>query len=114
LKTSGPSTAVQEPPGVSIARASVTENEIAGRPSQSTSIRSDISEPPTRDIIDPVSEVKAEEEGFNIDFNQEDLDLEIPFSFDAEGKAVGKTLRDIKKDIDADDALIRRLEVCGL
>jgi len=114
LKTSGPSTAVQEPPGVSIAKASVTENEIAGRPSQSTSIRSDISEPPTRDIIDPVSEVKAEEEGFNIDFNQEDLDLEIPFSFDAEGKAVGKTLRDIKKDIDADDALIRRLEVCGL
>jgi len=45
LKTSGPSTAVQEPPGVSIARASVAENEIAGRPSQSTSIRSDISEP---------------------------------------------------------------------
>ena len=114
LKTSGPSTAVQEPPGVSIARASVTENEIAGRPSQSTSTRSDISEPPTKDIGDPVPEVKAEEEGFNIDFNQEDLDLEIPFSFDAEGKAVGKTLRDIKKDIDADDALIRRLEVCGL
>ena len=68
LKTSGPSTAVQEPPGVSIARASVTENEIAGRPSQSTSIRSDISEPPTKDIGDPVSEVKPDQE---VRYNQE-------------------------------------------
>ena len=35
-----------------------------------------------------------------IGFDREDLDLEIPFSFDAEGNTVGKTLRDIKKDID--------------
>ena len=60
------------------------------------------------------SDTKEDEITNEIDFDQEDLDLEIPFSFDAEGNAVGKTLRDIKKDIDADDALIRRLEVCGL
>ena len=113
-RTSRPSTGVQEPPGVSMARASVAEKEIAGRPSQLARIESDISQPPTRDIADPISDIKPDEEGFNLDFNQEDLDLEIPFSFDAEGNAVGKTLRDIKKDIDADDALIRRLEVCGL
>ena len=106
LKTSGPSTAVQEPPGVSIARASVTENEIAGRPSQSTSIRSDISEPPTRDIIDPVSEVKPE-----------DFDIEIPVDLRVEGDQIvtqTRTLRDVKAELDAEDALINRLGVCSI
>lgn len=106
LKTSGPSTAVQEPPGVSIARASVTENEIAGRPSQSTSIRSDISEPPTRDIIDPVSEVKPE-----------DFDIEIPVGLRVEGDEIvtqTRTLRDVKAELDAEDAFINRLGVCSI
>lgn len=106
LKTSGPSTAVQEPPGVSIARASVTENEIAGRPSQSTSIRSDISEPPTKDIIDPVSEVKPE-----------DFDIEIPVGLRVEGDEMvteTRTLRDVKAELDAEDALINRLGVCSI
>jgi hypothetical protein len=108
LRTSRPSTAVQEPPGVSMARALEAEKDIAGRPSQETRKVSDIGEPPTEDISD-----------ITIDIKPDDFDLEIPLTtrFDEEtGELLAetKTLRDIKADIDAEDALINRLGVCGL
>ena len=107
LKTSKPSTAVQEPPGVSMARALEGEKDIAGRPSQLTKKVSDIGEPPTEDISD-----------ITIDIKPDDFDLEIPLAstLDEDGNAIAvtKTLRDIKADIDAEDALINRLGVCGL
>ena len=69
---------------------------------------SDIGEPPTEDISD-----------ITIDIKPDDFDLEIPLTtrFDEEtGELLAetKTLRDIKADIDAEDALINRLGVCGL
>ncbi len=108
LRTSRPSTAVQEPPGVSIARASEGEKEIAGRPSQETRKVSDIDDTPTDLLTDITDDIKPE-----------DFDLEIPLAtrFDEEtGELLAetKTLRDIKSDIDAEDALINRLGVCGL
>jgi len=108
LRTSRPSTAVQGPPGVSMARALEAEKDIAGRPSQETRKVSDIGEPPTEDISD-----------ITIDIKPDDFDLEIPLTtrFDEEtGELLAetKTLRDIKADIDAEDALINRLGVCGL
>jgi len=53
------------------------------------------------------------------DINTEQFDVEIPLGtrFDEEtGELLAetKTLRDIKSDIDAEDALINRLGVCGL
>ena len=105
-KTSRPSTAVQEPPGVSMARASVGEKEIAGRPSQLTSMRSDIAQPPTRDIADP-----------ELDIKPEDFDIEIPVDLRVEGDDIvtqTRTLRDIKTELDAEDALINRLGVCSI
>ena len=108
LRTSRPSTAVQEPPGVSIARASDGEKEIAGRPSQETRKVSDIGVTPSQLITDITDDIKPE-----------DFDLEIPLGtrFDEEtGELLAetKTLRDIRSDIDAEDALINRLGVCGL
>ena len=108
LRTSRPSTAVQEPPGVSIARASDGEKETAGRPSQETRKVSDIDDTPTDLLTDITDDIKPE-----------DFDLEIPLGtrFDEEtGELLAetKTLRDIKSDIDAEDALINRLGVCGL
>jgi hypothetical protein len=107
LLTSRPSTAVQEPPGVSMARALEAEKDIAGRPSQETRKVSGIGEPPTEDISD-----------ITIDIKPDDFDLEIPLAstLDEDGNAIAvtKTLRDIKADIDAEDALINRLGVCGL
>tara|TARA_B100000424_G_C22944950_1_gene502880 strand:+ start:787 stop:4482 length:3696 start_codon:yes stop_codon:yes gene_type:complete len=106
LKTSRPSTDIQEPPGSTIARASVGEKEIAGRPSQSTSIRSDIAQPPTRDIADP-----------ELDIKPEDFDIEIPVDLRVEGENIvtqTRTLRDVKAELDAEDALINRLGVCSI
>jgi len=108
LKTSGPSTAVQEPPGVSIARASVTENEIAGRPSQSTSTRSDISEPPTKDIGDPVPEVKA---GQEVLYN---LEEEIYIDLDGQGNLTLMKVKDVLDPIEKEDDFIKQLEICKL
>ena len=49
---------------------------------------------------------------------EQELELEIPLAstIDEDGNAIAvtKTLRDIKADIDAEDALINRLGVCGL
>lgn len=48
------------------------------------------------------------------DIKPEDYDLEIPVDYDNEGNAITRTLRDIKSDVDAEDALVSRLEFCGL
>jgi hypothetical protein len=52
------------------------------------------------------------------DFKPEDFDLEIPVGLlaDEDGvlSAATRTMRDIKKDLDAEDAMINRLGVCGL
>lgn len=106
LRTSRPSTAVQEPPGVSMARALEAEKDMAGRPSQETRKVSDIGEPPTEDISD-----------ITIDIKPDDFDLEIPVGMRVEGEDVTaevRTLREIKADLDAEDAMINRLGVCGL
>ena len=108
LRTSKPSTAVQEAPGASMARASDGEKETAGRPSQETRKVSDIDSTP-RGLLTDIAE----------DIKPEDFDLEIPVAtrFDEEtGELVAesRTLRDIKSDIDAEDSLINRLGVCGL
>ena len=108
MKTSGPSTAVQEPPGVSIARASVAENEIAGRPSQSTSIRSDISEPPTKDIADPASDIKG---GQEVRYNQEE---EIYVDLDGQGNLTLMKVKDVLDPIEKEDDFIKQLEICKL
>ena len=57
-----------------------------------------------RDLITDITE----------DIKPEDYDLEIPVDYDNEGNAITRTLRDIKSDVDAEDALVSRLEFCGL
>ena len=69
---------------------------------------SDIDDTPTDLLTDITDDIKPE-----------DFDLEIPLGTrfnekTLENEAVTKTLRDIKSDIDAEDALINRLGVCGL
>ncbi len=64
---------------------------------------SDIEDTP-RDLITDITE----------DIKPEDYDLEIPVDYDNEGNAITRTLRDIKSDVDAEDALVSRLEFCGL
>ena len=108
LRTSRPSTTVQEAPGASMARASIGEKETAGRPSQETRKVSDIDSTPTGLVSDIADDIKPE-----------DYDLEIPVAtrFDEETQelfAESRTLRDIKADIDAEDKLINRLGVCGI
>tara|TARA_R100000951_G_scaffold5601_1_gene6066 strand:- start:987 stop:5012 length:4026 start_codon:yes stop_codon:yes gene_type:complete len=62
---------------------------------------------PQQDISDITDDIKTE-----------DFDLEIPVGLlaDEEGtlSAATRTMRDIKKDLDAEDAMINRLGVCGL
>ena len=107
LKTSGPSTGVQAPPGSSIATASVGEVEIAGRPSQLTNIIDDTSDA-NLDITLP--DVKS---GDIFD----DMDLEVPVGqrFNEETGLVESTtmtMRDLKAQLDAEDSMITRLEFC--
>jgi len=107
LKTSGPSTGVQAPPGSSIATASVGEVEIAGRPSQLTNIIDDTSDS-NLDITSP--DVKS---GDIFD----DMDLEVPVGqrFNEQTGLVESTtmtMRNLKAQLDAEDSMITRLEFC--
>ena len=107
LKTSGPSTGVQAPPGSSIATASVGEVEIAGRPSQLTNIIDDTSDS-NLDITSP--DVKS---GDIFD----DMDLEVPVGQRFNEKtglveSTTMTMRDLKAQLDAEDSMITRLEFC--
>lgn len=68
---------------------------------------SGIEDTPTELITDITDDIKTE-----------DFDLEIPVGLlaDEDGvlSAATRTMRDIKKDLDAEDAMINRLGVCGL
>ena len=101
-KTSGASTDVQAPPGSRIATASDAEMEIAGRPSQLTNIMDDTSD-------------------LNLDITSADvnLDLEFPMGqkINADGddlEVVPMTLSNLKKELDQQELMIKRLEFCTL
>lgn len=110
LKTSGPSTGVQGPPGLRTATASVGEMDIAGRPSQLTNIIDDTSVT-DGDITLPL-DVKAS----NL---FDDMDLEVPLGERVDPDTgdvlpATMTLRDLKGQMDQEDAMIARLEFCTI
>ena len=101
-KTSGASTDVQAPPGSRIATASDAEMEIAGRPSQLTNIMDDTSD-------------------LNLDITSADvnLDLEFPMGqrINADGddlEVVSMTFGDLKKQLDQEQLMVKRLEFCTI
>jgi len=102
--TSIASTAVQEPPGSRIATASplAAENRMAGRPSQSTKVGDVSINPPEASIDDLTPAINLDEEI--------PLDLRV----DENGEVVSQTttLRQIKEEIDQDQAMLDRLEGC--
>jgi len=66
-----------------------------------------------------VRRAESDLDELDLEITDAELDLEIPLGTrfnekTLENEAVTKTLRDIKSDIDAEDALINRLGVCGL
>ena len=101
-KTSGPSTDVQSPPGVSTATASMGEIEIAGRPSQSLNVMDDTSDS-NLDIasanVNPDFEVPVGQR-----LNPDTDEVEI----------VSMSLRDLKGLMDEEDAMVRRLDFCTI
>ena len=60
-----------------------------------------------QDIFDIADDIKTE---------QFDVEIPVGSTLDEDGNAIAvtKTLRDIKKDLDAEDALMNRLGTCGL
>ena len=60
---------------------------------------------------------QSDSEGFELEIGESELDLEIPVDMrviDDEIVAETRTLRDIKAELDAEDALINRLGVCSI
>ena len=60
---------------------------------------------------------QSDSEGFELEIGESELDLEIPVDMrviDDEIVAETRTLRDIKTELDAEDALINRLGVCSI
>jgi hypothetical protein len=103
-QTSAASTGVQAPPGSRMATASLGEMEIAGRPSQSTSI---IDQTPMDEVTRAQQELFA---GVN-------MDEEIPISAivdpeTGEISAQTMTMRDLKQMLDEEDSFIDRLGYC--
>lgn len=103
-QTSAASTGVQGPPGARMATASLGEMEIAGRPSQSTSI---IDQTPMDEVTRAQQELFA---GVN-------MDEEIPISAivdpeTGEISAQTMTMRDLKQMLDEEDSFIERLGYC--
>lgn len=103
-QTSAASTGVQAPPGSRMATASLGEMEIAGRPSQSTSI---IDQAPMDEVTRAQQELFA---GVN-------MDEEIPISAivdpeTGEISAQTMTMRDLKQMLDEEDSFIDRLGYC--
>jgi hypothetical protein len=101
-KTSGASTDVQAPPGSRIATASDGEMEIAGRPSQLTNIIDDTSDP-----------------SLDIALADVNLDLEFPMGqkLNADGddlEVVSMTFGDLKKQLDQEQLMVKRLEFCTI
>jgi hypothetical protein len=103
-QTSAASTGVQAPPGSRMATASLGEMEMAGRPSQSTSI---IDQTPMDEVARAQQELFA---GVN-------MDEEIPVSAivdpeTGEISAQTMTMRDLKQMLDEEDSFIDRLGYC--
>lgn len=103
-QTSAASTGVQAPPGSRMATASLGEMEMAGRPSQSTSI---IDQTPMDEVTRAQQELFA---GVN-------MDEEIPISAivdpeTGEISAQTMTMRDLKQMLDEEDSFIDRLGYC--
>jgi hypothetical protein len=103
LKTSGPSTGVQGPPGLRTATASVGEMDIAGRPSQLTNIIDDTSDIDLDITLTP-------------DVN---MDLEVPVGQRLnpetnELEAVSMPLKDLRAMMDEEDVVMKRLEFCTI
>jgi len=101
-KTSGASTDVQAPPGSRIATASDGEMEIAGRPSQLTNIMDDTSD-------------------LNLDITSADVNLDLEFPMGQKANAAGDdlevvpmTLSNLKKELDQQELMIKRLEFCTI
>lgn len=103
-QTSAASTGVQGAPGARMATASLGEMEMAGRPSQSTSI---IDQTPMDEVARAQQELFA---GVN-------MDEEIPVSAivdpeTGEISAQTMTMRDLKQMLDEEDSFIDRLGYC--
>jgi hypothetical protein len=118
LETSAASTETQLPPGSRMATASVAEREMAGRPSQLTNIIDDTS---TADIdigsrpVNPdrlFDDIETDQlmEGIDLD---EEISLEVAVDPQSGEPAVATvTMRDVKRMVDEEDAIIQRLEFC--
>ncbi len=64
-----------------------------------------------------IRRAESDSEEFSLEIEDAEMDLEIPVDMRVEGENViaeVRTLRDIKADIEAEDAMINRLGVCGL
>lgn len=64
-----------------------------------------------------IRRAESDSEEFSLEIEEAEMDLEIPVDMRVEGEDViaeVRTLRDIKADIEAEDAMINRLGVCGL
>ena len=60
---------------------------------------------------------ESDSEEFSLEIEEAEMDLEIPVGMRVDGEDVTaevRTLREIKADLDAEDAMINRLGVCGL
>lgn len=61
-----------------------------------------------------IRRAESDSEELSFEVTEAEMDLEIPVDYDNEGNPILRTLRDIKSDVDAEDALVSRLEFCGL
>ena len=64
-----------------------------------------------------IRRAESDSEEFSLEIEEAEMDLEIPVMMRVEGDEViaeVRTLREIKADLDAEDAMINRLGVCGL
>ena len=102
LETSSASTGTQAPPGSRMATASLAETEIAGRPSQLTNIMDDTSD-------------------LNLDITSADVNLDLEFPMGQKANAAGDdlevvpmTLSNLKKELDQQELMIKRLEFCTI
>lgn len=118
LETSAASTETQLPPGSRMATASEADMDIAGRPSQLTNImddtsRADIdigSRPVNPDRLFDDIETNELMEGIDLD---EEISLDLAIDPDTgEAVAATVTMRDVRRMVEEEDAIIERLEFC--
>lgn len=117
-QTSAASTPTQLPPGSSMATASIGEYAIAGRPSQLTSSIVDTSKmdidigsrPVNPDRLFDDIETNELMEGIDLD---EEISLDVVVNPETGEPAVATvTMRDVRRMVEEEDAIIQRLEFC--